>query len=262
MSRAARWQMGRTRPALTEPGKRAGRPLLSAAARPRAVVLAAACAGTTALLGVWLGHGAHTDPVDTAVDSRVQASLAGHEKLLEVLARLGDLPAITGITVILVLACLLRRRYRGAALFALSVPAAAIITERLLKPLVGRTLHGFLSFPSGHATGTFALATAITVLLAGGRAPRALRLSLASTVFLLAAAVAIAMIALGFHYFTDAVAGAAVGAGTVLTAALLLDLAVQGWWPSGRKPPPAPSTEDRSRSAGTAGSAGHQATTR
>ena len=162
--------MGRTRPAPAERGEPAGRPLLSPAARPLAVAIVAACAGTTALLGVLLGHGAHTDPVDTAVDSGVRASLAGHPKLLELLARLGDLPAIAGITAILVLACLLRRRYRGAALVAVSVPAAAVITERLLKPLVGRTALGFLSFPSGHATGTFALATAMTVLLAGAPA--------------------------------------------------------------------------------------------
>ena len=219
--------MGTTRPAPAERGEPA-EGLLSPATRPLAAVIVAACAGTTALLGFWLGDGAHTDPVDTAVDPRVQAGLAGHPKLLQWLDWLGNLPAITGITAILVLACLLRRRYRGAALLALSVPAAAVITERLLKPLVGRTLHGFMSFPSGHATVTFALATAITVLLAGVLGmPRAVRVAAAVTAFGVAAAVAVTMIAAGLHYFTDAVAGAAVGTGTVLAAALLLDLAVQ-----------------------------------
>jgi membrane-associated phospholipid phosphatase len=33
------------------------------------------------------------------------------------------------------------------------------------------------------------------------------------------------MVALGFHYFTDIVAGAAVGTGTVLLITLLIDLA-------------------------------------
>lgn len=220
--------MRRTRSAPAEPGRPAGAPLLSAAARPRAAAIVAACAGVTALLGAWLGHGAHTDPVDTAVDSRVQASLTGHLELLKALAWLGDLPAVTGITAILVVACLLRRKYRGAALLALSVPAAAVITERLLKPLVDRTLRGFLSFPSGHATVTFALATAIAVLLAGvPGVSRAVRLAVAAAAFAAAAAVAAAMIALDFHYFTDAVAGAAVGTGTVLATALALDLAAQ-----------------------------------
>jgi len=252
--------MEQTRPAPAERGEPAGRPLLSPATRPLAAAIVAACAGTTALLGVWLGHGTHTDPVDTAVDSGIHASLAGHPKLLELLDRLGDLPAIAGITAILVLVCLLRRRYRGAALVALSVPAAAVITERLLKPLVGRTLHGFLSFPSGHATGTFALATAVTMLLAGAQAPsRPVRLAAAVTAFAVAAGVAATMIAVGLHYFTDAVAGAAVGTGTVLAAALVIDLVVRAWPGSGRRPPPAAGAEDRPWRAGAGESATRRA---
>ena len=169
--------------------------------------------------------------MDAVIDARVQASLAGRHQLLLALAWLGDLPAIAVMTATLALACLLRRRYRGAALLAMSAPAAAVITERLLKPLVGRTALGFLSFPSGHATGTFALATAIAVLLAGTPGvPRAVRLATALTAFAAASAVAAAMIALGFHYFTDAVAGAAVGTGTVLATAVALDLLMLVWW--------------------------------
>jgi membrane-associated phospholipid phosphatase len=251
--------MERTRPAPAERGEPA-EGLLSPATRPLAAAIVAACAGTTALLGVWLGHGTHTDPVDTAVDSAVRASLSGHPKLLDLLARLGDLPAITVITVILVLTCLLRRRYRGAVLLALSVPAAAVITERLLKPLVGRTLLGFLSFPSGHATVTFALATAITVLLAGVPAlPRAVRLTVAAAAFAVAAIVAAAMIALGLHYLTDAVAGAAVGIGTVLATALLIDLAVQAWRRSSQQPAPAGGAADRTGSTSAEGAAALQA---
>jgi undecaprenyl-diphosphatase len=168
--------------------------------------------------------------------------------LLAVLDRLGETSTIVVITAILVLVCLLRRRSRGALLAALSVPAAAVITERLLKPLVGRTSLGFLSFPSGHATGTFALATVITVLLAGTpRIPRAVRLATAVIAFAVAAAVGAAMIALGFHYFTDAVAGAAVGIGTVLGTALVLDLLMQVW--RSHEPPRAVGTEDRLKPA-------------
>lgn len=251
--------MGTTRPA---PAERRGpaEGLLPPATRPLAAVIVAACAGTTALLGVWLGHGAHTDPVDSAIDSAVRASVSGHPKLLETLARPGDLPAIAGITAVLVLACLLRRRYRGATLVAISIPAAAVITERLIKPLVGRTSLGFLSFPSGHATGTFALATAIAVLLAGAPAlPRAVRLAAVVIAFATASVVATAMIALGFHYFTDAVAGAAVGIGTVLAAALLIDLAVQAWRRPGQRPAPAAGAADSTGHASAEGAAAPRA---
>ena len=241
-------------------GRPAARPLLSDAARLPAAAIVAACVVTTALLGAWLGHGAHTDRVDTVIDARVKAILPGSAKLLERLAWPGGLHAIIGMTAVLVLVCLLRRRYRGAALLALSVPAAAVITERLLKPLVGRTLLGFLSFPSGHATVTFALATAITVLLAGAPAlPRAAHLAVAVASFAVAAIVTAAMIALGLHYLTDAVAGAAVGIGTVLATALLIDLAVQEWRRSGRHPAPAAGAKDRTGHAGAEGAAAPRA---
>jgi membrane-associated phospholipid phosphatase len=236
---------------LTKPGSRtAARPLLSDGARLPAAAIVAACVVTTALLGAWLGHGAHTDRVDTVIDARVKAILPGNVKLLERLAWPGGLRATVGMTAVLVLVCLVRRRYRGAALAAVSIPAAAGITERLLKPLVGRTALGFLSFPSGHATGTFALATVITVLLAGAPGiPRAVRLATEVIAFAVAGVVAAAMIALGFHYFTDAVAGAAVGTGTVLATALVLDLLVLVWWRS-REPPLAGGAKDQSGGVG------------
>jgi len=240
---------------LTNKGNRSAvRPLLPDATRLPAALIVAASALTTALLGAWLGPERHADRVDTVIDAKVQASLVGHPKLLALLDRLGDLPAIAGMTAVLILACLLWRRYRGAALLAISIPAAAVITERLLKPLAGRTLLGFLSFPSGHATGTFALATAITVLLAGAPGVRrAVRLAASVIAFAVASAVAAAMIALGFHYFTDAVAGAAVGSGTVLATALVIDLLMLAWRRSG-EPPPAAGPEDRSRRVNAADS--------
>ena len=55
------------------------------------------------------------------------------------------------------------------------------------------------------------------------RVPGGVRLLLALLAVLLAAAVAAAMVANGAHYFTDAVAGAAVGTGVVLACAFTLD---------------------------------------
>ena len=69
--------------------------------------------------------------------------------------------------------------------------------------------------------------------------------------FAVAAAVAAAMIALGFHYFTDAVAGAAVGTGTVLATALLLDLLMLAWRRSREPPPLAVGAKDRSTQVST-----------
>jgi membrane-associated phospholipid phosphatase len=72
----------------------------------------------------------------------------------------------------------------------------------------------------------FALAATCAVLLANpprARLHRAVRLLLVAGAVLVAVVVAVAMVALRFHYFTDTVAGSAVGTGTVLLTALLID---------------------------------------
>jgi membrane-associated phospholipid phosphatase len=59
---------------------------------------------------------------------------------------------------------------------------------------------------------------------------RALRAAILVGVFALAVVVAVGVIGLRWHYFTDTLAGAAVGTGTVCGLALLLDLAALRRW--------------------------------
>jgi membrane-associated phospholipid phosphatase len=110
----------------------------------------------------------------------------------------------------------------------LAVPAASGLTEGILKPLIGRTIDGQLSLPSGHTTAVFAMATLGAVLLAnapGQASSRRTRRLLTLAGYGLATAVAVAMVAQGFHYFTDTIAGVGVGIGTVLIGAFLIDAA-------------------------------------
>jgi len=200
--------------------------LLPAALRPPAGVLLAVCVALTVLLASTVADHARAGWLDTAVDAWVRASLGRYPAPLQLLARLGDRVPLTAMTAALVLACLAARRWRGAVLAGVAVPAAAALTELVLKPLTGRTLDGSLSFPSGHATSLFALAAACAVLLAGLRWPAARRLSLAVGAVMAAGASAAAMVGLGFHYFTDTVGGAAVGTAVVLLLAFLLDRSI------------------------------------
>jgi membrane-associated phospholipid phosphatase len=127
---------------------------------------------------------------------------------------------------VLIGACLITRRLRGAVLTAVSLPAAIVVTEFVLKPLVGRTLGGFLVYPSGHTSRAFAFATVIAVLLLGSQRPTwpsPVRAALALAALLAAAGVAVAVTAISYHYFSDTIGGAAVGVGTVLATALALD---------------------------------------
>lgn len=199
--------------------------LLPTAARPLAVAIVAACVLVMAAQGVWIRHGMETGWVDTVVDAKVRAGLGGHPMLLAILVWPGAPVPVTAMAAALVLACLFRRRYSEAAFVAISVPLATAITELVLKPLIGRTSWGD-PFPSGHVTSVVALATVLTVLLATvlPRIPHLLRLVLAFTGFLIAAAVAFGVIGANMHHFSDTVGGAAVGTGTVLLTALIFDV--------------------------------------
>jgi PAP2 superfamily len=219
----------------------ASRPLLPPALRRPAAAVATGCAAVTASLALAFAGQARPDGLDRAVDAHVRSAFGQYHGQLRLLAGLGDLIPVTVLTAALILACLAARRRRGAALACLAVPGAVALTEFVLKPLVGRTIHGaYLCFPSGHATASFALAATCAVLLASPARPRlpgAVQLLLALGAAVVAAAVAAAMVALGHHYFTDAVAGTAVGVGMAGLTALLIDWAAgspRAWSPPHR----------------------------
>lgn len=206
-------------------GRSAARPLLPGAAHPLAVATVVVCVLVAAVQAVWIRHGMETSWLDMTIDAKVQASLNRHPRLLAVLIWPGEpVPAAT-IAAALLLACLVRRHYAEAAFVAISVPLAAALTELVLKPFIGQTSWGN-PFPSGHVTTVAALATAFIVLLANwhARMPRLLRPALAFVAIVIAAAVAVGVIGAQMHHVADIVGGAAVGTGTVLLIALILDL--------------------------------------
>jgi membrane-associated phospholipid phosphatase len=110
-------------------------------------------------------------------------------------------------------------------LTVLGVVVTVAVTT-VLKPLVGRTIHGeFLSYPSGHTAMATALALVIGLLLTdrlalGRAAAVALALGLA-----LVAGVAMgwAEVALGAHYPTDAAGGFCAALAAVPGTAWVLD---------------------------------------
>jgi membrane-associated phospholipid phosphatase len=203
------------------------RRLLSPAFGRAAGALVAVCVGLIALLGVLFGHQNQPGPLDASVDGWIRSSLGGHRGALSVLTGLGSPVPVTVMTSAVVLACLVTRRVRGAVLAATAVPAAAGVTEFVIKPLVDRrSIYDTLTFPSGHTTGISALVSILVVLLVGPLhppLPARVRTALACFAAVLAAAVAISLVGLSKHYFTDTVGGAAVGVSVVLVTALIFD---------------------------------------
>jgi membrane-associated phospholipid phosphatase len=242
---------------------RPGRPLLAVGARPWAGALLACCAVLVAVLGVLFAHQTRADGFDQAIDSRVIAWLGGHRGLLLWLATPGSLIPTGVLCVAIVAVCLLAGRLNGALLAAAAVPVAVGLDEALLKPLVHRTYWGNEVYPSGHTTAVFTLAATLTVLLlVPPRPAKATAVKAAAPRVLIPAAacalglvVAIAVIGLQWHYFTDTVAGAAVAIGTVCGLALLLDLpAVRRWLAWVSRQPPAQEHRDHPARAGTGAS--------
>jgi membrane-associated phospholipid phosphatase len=199
-------------------------PLVPGSLRRPAAALLAACVAVMAAAGARVPGFRLPTWLDATFDPRLQSHLARWPVLLDWLPRLGELGPVAVMTVLLMLAFAIIRQWRGAVLTAVAVPLAIGLTEYVLKPSVGEATGQ--AFPSGHATSSFALATIVAVLLASPpfrRVPAGVRVLLALAAFLLAAAVAAAMVAIGAHVFTDAAGGAAFGTGVVLACAFTLD---------------------------------------
>jgi membrane-associated phospholipid phosphatase len=206
---------------------RLGRPLLDNSARRWGGAVLACCAAIVALLGAVFWHQTTADWLDRAIDAPFLTWFAGHHGLGLWLASAAKPVSAAVLSAAVVVTCLLTGRLNGALLGLAAIPAAAGLDEVLLKPLIHRTYHGSLVYPSGHTTAMFALAATVTVLLLVPPHPasfRAVRIGVPAAACLLGVAVAVAVIGLGWHYFTDTVAGAAVGVGTVCALALVLDL--------------------------------------
>jgi len=112
--------------------------------------------------------------------------------------------------------CVRRDRLRACACLV-APPLALILCELVAKPLVGRTLGGSLSYPSGSTVGAAALATAVVLA-----APPGWRMVSAMVAGVYAVWMAFAVVSLQWHYPTDALGGLAFGAGVVLAVDGLL----------------------------------------
>ena len=137
------------------------------------------------------------------------------------------------------LAALRRIPLTGFLRLAIAILIAATLTDRVIKPLVGRprpfttsraaaaALLGprpdDASFPSGHSANAFAGAAVLFVETG----------TAAAAWFGLAAAIAFSRVYVGVHYPLDVVAGALVG---LLSAAIVLKAGARNWRPRARAP--------------------------
>jgi membrane-associated phospholipid phosphatase len=203
-------------------------PLLPGRSRRAAVIiLIASIAVLTA--GAVLGAGrAQAGPLDRGIDRWIITRLHAHLHGAFQITNLGNPTPMIALTIIIVLGCLTVRRVNGAVLAVTAVLVSNVLTEVVLKPIVDERIGhpGVLSYPSGHTTSVFTLVAVVTVLLVQPprtRLPGWLRLLLVILAVAVGVTVAICLIAIQFHYFTDTIGGVCVATATVLGIALLLD---------------------------------------
>lgn len=146
---------------------------------------------------------------------------------------LGEPVGATMSVLAAVAACLLLRRPRAAVL-VVAGSGATVATTTLLKPLMGRTIHGgYLSYPSGHTAFLSALALMVALLAAGrlglGRAAGTALVLAASLVA--GAAMGWAQVVTGAHYPTDTLGGWCTALVVAPATAWLVDrIADDGRW--------------------------------
>lgn len=144
-----------------------------------------------------------------------------HSAVLHLVAELGSPEALLTGVLVSVTVCWWRGDRRQALACLGGAGTAVVLAELVLKPWVGRHVGSALSYPSGHTTGIAALVTVVAIV-----APARRRLLAAAIGAVLTLAVAVAVVALGWHYPTDALGGAALGCGSVLLVSGALRLGV------------------------------------
>lgn len=196
----------------------------------RLLVLVAAVLVAISALLAWRLHGSvGPTRIDERIADRVIPRDAGggfeDRKDLRRIVEFAS-PEVLVVGLLGLVAVALQHRDRRAAVVIIAGPAiAALLAELVLKPLVDRTTPGgSYSFPSGSATGFAAACTAVVLVVY--RLKREWTMPALVLGGAAAAAMGFAVVALSWHYATDALAGCAIGCAVVMLAAAV-DGAVQ-----------------------------------
>jgi undecaprenyl-diphosphatase len=157
--------------------------------------------------------------VDLAVERWAEArATAFTDGVLGALTHLGDTETIVGIGIAVGAYGLWRWRRWAVPLFVLMVVLGQMLISNTIKILIDRARPELrpradftgTSFPSGHTTAATATYLAVALVLAIGSSPKA-RAALAGAALAIGVAVGCTRVLLGVHFFSDALAGLAIG---------------------------------------------------
>ncbi|WP_435283582.1 phosphatase PAP2 family protein [Streptomyces koelreuteriae] len=177
-------------------------------------------------LGVRYAGRGEPGTVDGWVQSAVDGVLPPWRYLALATDFLAEPLGAAALVVVTVTGCLLLRHPRAAVLVVVGA-GLTVGTTKLLKPLVGRTIHGpdNLSYPSGHTAFLTALALVVALLATGrlGLGRTAGTMLVLGAALVAGAAMGWAQVALGAHYPTDVLGGWCTALAVVPATAWLVD---------------------------------------
>jgi membrane-associated phospholipid phosphatase len=189
------------------------------------VPVVAALALLVGAVGAWLRDVIGPRPIETRIMDAID-SWDVSRRVFRLGLEFGSPRFFAAVVIALALWAAVRRN-PGELVACAAVPAAVVIVEAVLKPLVGRTWelpHSASTYPSGTAAGVAAW-TALTWLFAAPAVRSAgLRVGLAITLGAVTMVTAVAVVGAHRHFPLDALGGVAVGVGTVLVTAALIDV--------------------------------------
>lgn len=145
------------------------------------------------------------------------------------ISKLGT-PVVSGTSIVICAAVALGRGWRHVAA-CLVAPLAAVVLVEVMKTLFQRLDEGVSSYPSG-SVAVVASAAGVAVMVSEPKWRGAMAALAAAVVI----AMAVAVVALRWHYPTDALAGAALGISVVIIADGLIRLSDRSV-PSGSEEP-------------------------
>ncbi|MFE9043612.1 phosphatase PAP2 family protein [Streptomyces sp. NPDC007818] len=184
---------------------------------------AALAASAVVLIGVRYAGAGESGGVDARIGAAVAGTMPGGRRAALAVDFLGEPVGAVVLVLAAVVVCLLLRRPRAAVLVVAGT-GLTVGATKVLKPLVGRTIHdGYLAYPSGH-TGFLTAYVLVLGLLAAGRLGRAAGALLALVAALAAGAVmGWAQVALAAHHPTDTFGGLCTALAVVPASAWLID---------------------------------------
>ncbi len=211
----------------TDPRRHGGRTLVAGAGPTRALVVVGVAVAALAGLSLRIPRSGATwwdEALDPAwVDHLSDASLLVIADSLAFVV-----PALVVLSAVLAAWWSWRVGHpRGAALVLTSPLLAVLITEAVLKPVVGRSEGSVLGFPSGLSSGMTSEAVAVAVVLCGAVARERLRASRRrwwlATDAVGALALNATIVIVRYHYATDVVGGCLLAVAVVFATAVVLD---------------------------------------